>query len=165
MPKIFVTRSPRKREDQPAARADIGDELSIGTKIEIYSPCRADLVSLFVRAQKSGGHCAAGTRLSARCEQRFQGRYPSLHGMEAVAFFSLIDLEAAVVVVDVIFVGPVEPEASSHVTRNPEPHTNIALALEREAVLQYRPVKRRDWVQSLTHENLVNECVPIAEQE
>ena len=65
------------------ANADIEDELSFRTKIEICSQCGADLVSFFMGAQKPGSH-RSGTRRVAAAQMHI-ATTPTIALLDSVA--------------------------------------------------------------------------------
>src|SRR5438270_8720455 len=85
--------------------------------------------------------------------------------METIRLFLLIDLEAAIVVIEIVFIRPVEPDTVRDVARNAKSSADVALPLERSTVIQYGAIKRWDGVQPLTNQHLIDESVAVAEQE
>ena len=69
------------------------------------------------------------------------------------------------VVINVVFIRPVQPNTFSYVARKSKAHADVALALKRKAVIQNGRIERRNRIQSLADQYLVDQRVAVTEEE
>src|SRR3954465_1722331 len=121
-------------------------------------------MSFFSGAVFHGCDCER-TRCTALRKQRFQRSHPHLQRNIAVSIFPLVVLKAAVVVINFVFVCPIEPVTLAEIARDPETKSHITLPLEGKTVLQDAAVQRRNRGESLPDQDLVDQLVSVSEEE
>src|SRR3954470_19239412 len=131
MAEVFLGRSPLERENQASTHTDVRHEPSQWWKIAIEGKGRRARMSLFSRAMFHGCD-RERTGCTALREQRFQRGHPDLQGDVAISVFLFVDLEAAVVVINVVFIRPIQPVLLAEISRDAKSETDIALALKRK---------------------------------